>query len=81
MIEHYSMENKPTFVDGQMIRVDFDVLGCPEYGVESGKIVGKTFEHVIDTWLVEFNHDFSPTYPYKVIGVPHTAIVCQNIDK
>ncbi len=75
MIEHYTMEAKPTFIDGQVVKVDMERLGCPTYGIMSGKIVGKTFVHVIDTWLIEFNVAFAPTYPFKVLGVPHTAII------
>lgn len=75
MIKHYTMEAKPSFVDGQIVQVDMERLGCPTYGIMSGKIVGKTFIHVIDTWLVEFKQAFPPTYPFKVLGVPHTAII------
>ena len=51
------------------------VMGWPEYGCMTGKIVGKSFEHVIDNWLVQFDKDFSPTYPYNVIQIIHTAII------
>ncbi len=30
---------------------------------------------IIDSWLVEFNQDFSPTYPYRVMSVPHYAML------
>ena len=69
------MENKPSFVDGQVVQVDMARMGCQPYGILSGRIVGRSFVHVIDTWLVEFNRTFEPTYPYKVVGIPHTEII------
>lgn len=81
MIEHYTMENKPEFKDGDFVHVDMSKMGCESYGILHGKIVGKTFVHVIDTWLVEFDRSFEPSYPYKVVGIPHTAIIKKYIVK
>lgn len=74
MIERYMFgEEKPSFHDGAIVIVDWSFFGG--MGIKSGKIVGKGMTHVIDTWLVEFEEDFGPTYPFKVCGIPHTAMV------
>lgn len=73
-MKRYTLENKPDFIYGQKIKIDMSFFGISNEIFE-GKIVGKSFIHVIDTWLVEFEGDFSPTYPFKVLGVPHTAIL------
>jgi len=75
MIKHYTMENKPTFEDGEMVKVDMNCLGYPEGDIRYGKIVGKGMTHVIDHWLIEFENDFAPTYPYKVVQIQHTFII------
>lgn len=74
MIKRYTLENKPKFKDGEHVFVDMSVLTGVE-GILRGKIVGKGSEHVIDMWLVEFEKDFGPTYPFKVTSVFHTAFV------
>ena len=74
MIKRYTLENKPKFKDGDVVLVDMSVMGS-DAGVISGKIVGKGSEHIIDMWMIEFDRDFGPTYPYKVVSVIHTAIV------
>ena len=43
--------------------------------LSSLRVVGKGSVHIIDYWLVEFDIDFGPTYPYKVFSVPHVAIL------
>ena len=73
--ERYTLENKPSFSDGQVVEVDMSCFGFPEKEILSGKIVGKATEHIIDNWIVEFPRSFPPTYPYKVVIVPHTFIL------
>lgn len=74
MIKRYTLENKPILKYGDWVKVDMSFFGS-ELGIMSGKIVGKSMTHIIDNWLVEFDQDFAPTYPYKVFTVPHVAIV------
>lgn len=79
MNEKYTLYNKPEFKDGEIIQVDMEHLGFPPE-IRKGKIVGKTFVNVFDTWLVEFDNDFGPTYPYKVVGIPHFCILMKQDD-
>lgn len=74
-MKHYTLEKKPNFKMNEHVSVDMVKLGCPTYGILPGRIVGKGSEHIIDFWLVEFNMDFAPTYPYKVLSVFHTAFL------
>lgn len=75
MMKTYTLEDpKPTFKDGDKVVVDMAYFGST-LGLLKGVIVGKTFTHIIDTWLVKFDCDFSPTYPYQVVAIPHTAIL------
>lgn len=81
MIEHYKLTDpKPIFKDGDVVLVDMDVMGCKEYGLLPGKIVGKGMEHIIDHWMVQFERNFAPTYPYKVVMIQHTAFL-KNVSK
>jgi hypothetical protein len=75
MIKHYTLTDKPSFKMNQRVSVDMAVMGMPDYGILPGRIVGKSVEHVLDNWLVEFNRDFGPTYPYTVIAILHTAFM------
>ena len=83
-MKRYTLENKPKFAYGELVQVDMSCLGMtPPFengGIETGKIVGKSADHIIDQWLVEFSHDFSPTYPYRVVSVQHTFIVCKWLE-
>ena len=72
---HYTLENKPNFKDGDWVKVDMSCFGYPTNDLRDGKIVGKGMTHIIDQWLILFNDDFHPTYPYKVVSVQHTFIV------
>ena len=74
MNKRYTLENKPTFRNGEMVDIDMRCFGFSP-GIERGRIVGKSVTNVVDHWLVEFDHDFSPTYPYKVVSVQHTFIL------
>jgi hypothetical protein len=74
-MKHYTIENKPIFIQDQLVAVDMACFGFPMEKICVGKIVGKSFTHVIDNWLVEFDDSFGPTYPFKVIPVPHTFIL------
>ena len=79
MIKTYTLADpKPNFKYGDAVKIDMAHLGmATTLGVKTmnGKIVGKASTHVIDFWLVEVEKDFGPTYPYKVISVPHVAIL------
>jgi len=79
MTERYTLDYKPTFKDGEMVLVDMSCFGFPPE-IAMGKIVGRGSEHIIDHWLVEFGHNFAPTYPYKVVSVQHTFILKKNED-
>ena len=74
MIKHYTLENKPVFKDGEIVKVDMSKMGM-DMDIMTGKIVGKSMSHIIDLWLVEFGIQFIPTYPYKVVAIMHTAII------
>ena len=68
------MENKPEFVDGERVSVDMSCFGVPPR-IALGKVVGKSFTHIIDTWLIEFDEQPSAIYQFKVVPVPHTFII------
>ena len=75
MIKHYTLEDKkPVFHDGDYVIVDLGRM-TGAGGLLPGKIVGRTSEHVIDHWMVQFKEDFGVTYPFRVVSVFHTAIV------
>ena len=73
------MANKPIFKYSENVRVDMSHLGWPHLtgkdNTMPARIVGRGSVHVIDMWLLEFEQDFGPTYPYRVFTVPHVAIV------
>lgn len=74
MIKTYTLEDpKPEFGYYENVVIDMSHLGGE--GLLAGQIVGRSMVHVIDFWLVQFEKDFGPSYPYKVMQVPHTAIV------
>jgi hypothetical protein len=74
-MKRYTLQDsKPTFKQGERITVDMGVLGS-DVGLLPGTVVGKGSEHLIDYWLVEFNYDFGPAYPFRVMSVPHIAIL------
>ena len=77
MNEKYTLYTKPEFKFGELVQVDMEHLGFPPE-IRPGKIVGKTFVNVFDTWLVEFDNDFGPEYPYKVVGIPHFCILIKK---
>ena len=73
-MKYYTLENKPNFKDGEIVEVDMSKMGMDMENMK-GKIVGKSTSHIIDMWLVEFDMQFIPTYPYKVVAIMHTAII------
>lgn len=76
MIKTYTLgDPKPEFKYGDSVTVDMAHLGSPALGALTGRIVGKGSVHIIDFWLIEFDQDFGPTYPYRVFSVPHVAIL------
>lgn len=74
----YTLENKPIFVADELVAIDMSCFGFPP-SIEIGKIVGKSFEHIVDNWLIEFKRDFRPTYPFSVVAVPHTFILQRSV--
>lgn len=76
MIKTFTLTDpKPNYKYGDAVKVDMSHFGATELGVLDGRVVGKGPVDVIDYWLIEFNIDFGPTYPYKVFSVPHVAIL------
>jgi hypothetical protein len=76
MNETYTLDDqKPVFHYGDTVAVNMAHLGSPALGILKGKVVGKGAEHIIDMWLVEFDRDFGPTYPYRALTVPHVSIL------
>lgn len=67
-------DDKPKFNYGDKVAIDSSFFGC-DLGILPGRIVGRGFVHVIDHWIIEFNTDFAPTYPYRALLIPHTAII------
>jgi hypothetical protein len=75
MINCYTFEDvHPVFVDREIVTVDTRKLGL-SLGLVPGQIVGRSVCGLIDIWMVEFQTDFGPTYPYRVVSVPHTMII------
>ena len=74
MIKHYTLEDKPSFQMNESVTVDMATMGMPEYGLLNGRIVGKSINHILDHWLVDFNQCF-PEYPYEVVAVIHTSFI------
>ena len=76
MNETYTLdEPKPKFKYGDTVAVNMAHLGSPALGILNGKVIGKGPEHIIDMWLVEFDRDFGPTYPYRALTIPHVSIL------
>ena len=76
MNETYTLDDqKPVFHYGDTVAVNMAHLGSPALGIPKGKIIGKGAEHIIDMWLVEFDKDFGPTYPYRALTLPHVSIL------
>ena len=73
-MKKYTIENKPDFVDGERVSIDMSCFGFPPK-IALGKVVGKSFTHIIDNWLIEFDEKPSTVYPFKVVPVPHTFII------
>ena len=72
----YTLEDEhPNFMYGDKVSVDMSVLSSP-FGIMVGKIVGRAkIPDLIDYWMIEFDRDFAPDYPYPVVNVPHIAII------
>lgn len=75
MFNCYTLEDPhPVFSDGEIVTVDTRKLGM-SLGLVPVRIVGQASKGVFDIWMVEFRQDFGPTYPYRVVAVPHTMII------
>jgi len=72
MNQKYDLTNQPDFAYGVNVRVDMPMHAGINQIME-GKIVGCGSKGVITIWLVEFPFSF-PSYPYRVVGIPHTMI-------
>lgn len=83
MIVTYDLEDDPKFEYGQEVSVDLSKLTGESQGfvysnkniLGSGKIVGCAGGSLIKLWLVDFGQNFSDTYPYHVVSIPHIFIV------
>lgn len=73
MVKRYTLENKPTFSDGQKIKIDMSCFGL-NVEILDGTVRGLATINVIDQWIVEFETAF-PSYSYRTCLVPHTFIV------
>ena len=77
MIETYTLDDpKPVFKRGDTVAVNMAHLGSPGLGILKGKVIGKSMEHIIDMWIVDFDREF-PEYPYSALTIPHVAILKQ----
>ncbi len=66
------MNNKPKFYNGQ--KVQFTIDGSWNETFE-GKIEGKSFENVIDLWIVDFSDsNLFETYPFQSLVLQHNFI-------
>lgn len=74
----YTLENKPSFKDGDFVLVDMGCYGFPDGTNRNGYIVGRASEHIIDMWLVQFDEYPTEYYKFKVLSVPHTFIFCKE---
>lgn len=83
-MKHYTMENKPKFKYGEMVKVDMAHSGFPQDEVWEGRIVGFSFsyENVIDMWIIDFEKTIAAEkfkdYQYKSIVIPHVAIINES---
>lgn len=71
----YTLENKPDFKDGEIVKVDCSMWGMGSTEIKIGKIVGKSTTHIIDIWLVEFDGCLSESYPFRTAAIQHTFII------
>ena len=78
----YTLQDEhPSFKCGDVVSVQMSVLSSP-LGIMPGKIVGRAkIPDIIDYWLIEFDRDFSPGYPYPVVSVPHIAILTSDVEE
>jgi hypothetical protein len=76
MIKHYTLGNKPNFANQEMVKIDESVLvGSTSKEILKGRILGKAVSHIVDLWIVDLGEEYSRTYPYQAIAVPHTCII------
>ena len=73
-MKYYTLENKPVFKDGEIVKVDMFKMGM-DMDIMTGKIVGKSMSHIIDLWLVEFDGCLSESYPFRTVAIQHTFII------
>jgi hypothetical protein len=74
----YTLEDHPKFAFGEYVEVDLSKMLYSTGGYENARIVGLHSQNILDVWLCEFNHDFAPSYPYRVVSIQHTFIVKYN---
>jgi hypothetical protein len=78
MIKHYTLENKPEFNYGDIVKFDCSMWGHGSTEIKTGKIVGRSSDYIIDRWLVEFDDFISESMPFKVAAIQHTFIIDEN---
>ena len=78
----YTLENKPNFQFGEEVLVDFGFMYMYlDAAPVKGKIVGKSSEHILDVWLIQFDRDSLvkaiPHFhsPYNTFAIQHTLII------
>lgn len=84
-MNRYTLEDKPEYKYGDMVVVDVEAMGVEmkPFGLQpfpTGKIVGISVRGIIDQWMVEFDFEW-PSYPYKVVSIPHIFIIKPMIIK
>lgn len=79
MNDTFELENKPKFVNGQLVRVDLFKLTGTLKEEKVGKVIGKSFSNIYDLWILDFIKPFSDTYPFQAVCVPHFCILKEKI--
>jgi hypothetical protein len=88
-MKHYTLENKPNFKYGELVKIDTVCFGGSLHEIWEGEIIGKVSDNIIDYWIVDFkkmlnNDEFLDknekfkNYPYKAMSIPHTFIIDEN---
>ncbi len=74
-MKKYTLENKPSFTNWQLVKIDMTCISSNFNAIKQGKVVGKSLNGIIDMWLIEFNEIISEEYQYSTAAIPHTFII------
>lgn len=78
-MKYYTMTDKPKFKYGDMVKVDMNHFGFENGEIWEGRIVGFSYENVIDMWIIDFEKTVAAEkfkeYPYRSLVIPHVAII------